>query len=604
MTVTTIPELLAWRAKETPNALISSGPSVLSWSDFLSLVQNLATAMKDNGFQPGSAAAIMGPTCLEWALIDQAILWAGGISVGIYSTLTSDQARHQIQDCGARWVFVGSDTEQQSAEYAQKACPSVSQLVSWHQVEAHTAETQSLQALIEKGASLRNEETSIPPNDPDATALIIYTSGTTGGPKGALITHAHCVAQARAYDEVLPLDSASDRTVSFLPMAHAIERIIGFYGRISSGIRTRFAPSLNPADVLGAIGQEKPTMFGAVPRLFEKAYEKINAQVAASSPLKQALFRWMQSVAFRTSDARSRGDDLGWRLSGEHTLANTLLFRKIRARFGGTLSAAHCGGAPLDREAQRFFHGAGLLILEGYGMTECAGVATINRESDFKLGSVGKPLPGIDIRIASDGEILIRGASVFKGYLNLPEATAKAFDNDGWLLTGDIGRLDEDGFLFITDRKKNIIVTAGGKNVAPAGIESELSRHPILGPAIIIGDKQPYITALISIDFLTAKTLASDTPIESVADAIKHPDIITAVNRAIETSNLRLARFEKIRRYRILNRELSIESGDLTPTMKLRRNQVLAEHETEIESLYATPRPSEVSEAAAPARQE
>ncbi len=590
----TISELLAWRAAETPDALVCSSPPQLTWSTLFTQVKQLAQALRAAGFQPGDTAAIMGPTSVEWAIIDQAILWAGGVSVGVYSTLTPQQVAYQLKDSCARWLFIGSATEEATAQSIQSDCPALAHIVPWHADAKENAN--NLAQWTERGA---NDTTPPlpPPNDPEAVALIIYTSGTTGNPKGAQITHANCLAQANAYGQVLPLRHDQDRTISFLPMAHAIERIIGFYGRIASGIRTRFAKSLNPVDVLEAIAEERPTVFGTVPRIFEKAYEKIHAQVATASPTKQRLFGWLKSVALRTSDTQVQGQSLSGLLKLEHAVAERLMFRKLRARFGGALSMAHCGGAPLDRETQRFFHGAGLLLLEGYGMTECAGMATINRDDDFRMGSVGKPLPGIQIKIAEDGEILIGGPSLFKGYLNLPEETAAAMTPDGWLQSGDIGRLDDDGFLYITDRKKNIIVTAAGKNVAPAGIEQPLSKHPILGPALIIGDKRPYITALLSISLETANTLIKGQTFETAGEAIQHPVVQEAVHQAVLAANEHLARYEKIRRYRLLTRELSIESGDLTATLKLKRKHVLAKFPDETASLYEASPASEVIEA-------
>jgi len=403
--------------------------------------------------------------------------------------------------------------------------------------------------------------------DPAGAATIIYTSGTTGPPKGVIITHANLVFECRAVEDLLGL-GAGDEQLLFLPLAHSFARVVE-WACIAIGASTAFAESMNT--LVADMAEVKPTFVAAVPRVFEKAYAKIQATFAEKrkSPIGRRVIDWALAVGRE----RSRRQRAGQRADGlRFGLADKLVFAKVRQTFGGRIRFFVSGGAPLAAEIAEFFHAAGLLILEGYGLTETTAAGTINRADDYKFGTVGTPLPGVEIRIADDGEILIRGGNIMQGYWNQPQATAEVLDPDGWFHSGDIGVVEASGHVRITDRKKDIIVTAGGKNIAPQNIENELKAAcPLISQVVVIGDRQKYLVALI--------TLGEDA-------ARDRPGAESAVKAAVDKLNQKLASYETIKRYRILPRDLSEEEGELTPSLKVKRKIVADRYKSEIASMY------------------
>ncbi len=613
--VRTLSELLDARAAQSPDLLsyeqVASGRRErASWAEFKRRCDALTLALEELGLRPGDRVAVMGQTTAEWAIADLGILGAGGVSVGVYSTLTPAQIAYLLSDSQARFAFAGSAAELSTLNAAIEAASVEPVTIGWGDADFFPTRVDlngapgphSFLGLLARGEELLAQRPGRiaelrAARGPDDLAILIYTSGTTGVPKGAMISHRNCLSLLEQLRVFLPADvSGADVTVSFLPMAHVGEHVLGFYGRINAGYAARYVGSLQSQAVLGAVAETRPTLFGSVPRIFEKAYAKIRATVAAANPRRRAIFGWAE----RTGRAMSRhrlartAPPLSLRLS--HRLADRLVLRRIRDAFGGRVKYFVSGAAPIDPEILEFFDGCGMRVLEAYGLTECCGIAAVNPPEAPRFGTVGKPVPGTEVRIAEDSEILLRGPSIFQGYLNQPEATAEVLDADGFLHTGDIGHLDAEGYLKITDRKKNLIVTAGGKKVAPAPIEALLTGEPILGPTLIVGEARPYMTALLTLDVEEARA-ATGLPSATAAELAHHPEVRARAAAAVGHANAQLARYEQIRRFRILGHELQLGSDELTPTMKLRRKAVCEKFRAEIDSLYATPAPPEVIEA-------
>jgi long-chain acyl-CoA synthetase len=605
----TLSGLLDERIAKTPDTLcfeqtVGGRRDVATWRELKRRADSLTLALDELGIKPGDSVAVMGQTTGEWITADLGILGAGGVSVGVYSTLHPQQIAYLLSDCQAKLVVVGSKAELETMReaIAQTSLKPAPRIVGWGDADGAPG-IRSFQELLASGSQLlasRPERLAELREGRgwDDIALLIYTSGTTGVPKGAMISHGNILSMLEALRPLLPTDlSGNDVAVSFLPMAHVAEHVVGFYGRINAGYGARYVGSLESQAVLGALAETRPTLFGSVPRIFEKAYAKMRARVAEANPRRQAIFAWAESAGramSRHTLARTR-PPLSLRLS--YRLADRLVLSKIRSAFGGRVKYCVSGAAPIDPDILEFFHACGMTVVEGYGMTELSGIASINRPESPRFGTVGRAIPGFELEIADDGEILVRGPAVFKGYLNKPKETAEALDANGWLHTGDIGELDREGFLRITDRKRNLIVTSGGKKIAPAPIEALLTGETLLGPTLIIGESRSYISALLTLDLEEARAVTG-AKAASAAELARHPEVRRRAAAAVAKANGHLARFEQIRRFRILDKELALGSEELTPTMKLRRQAVSAKFKMEIDSLYAAELSEGVLEAA------
>lgn len=573
--VRALPEILDNRARQTPARLAFTTPTErITWREFADRVDGFALGLAERGLKPGDNVVVMGQTTGEWAIADLGILAAGGVSVGIYPTLPPRQVAHILRDCGAKIALVGSTAEMQTLEAARRETPFVDTIIGWGDAEKHASF--SFSSLVEAGRDRAQREPNAVERlknhrGPEDLALLVYTSGTTGEPKGAKLTHGNCLAQVASVVAAGAPVSERDVTVSFLPMAHVAEHL-GLYGRIWTGMATHFVGSLDSTAVLAAIVQTRPTLLGSVPLLFEKAHATIRNRVATAPSVARSLFRWAERTGREMSRSLRKGDRPSLSLRARYAIANSLVFRRLRAGFGGRVRYFLSGAAPIDPDLLEFFHGAGMLILEAYGLTEFCGVATVNRPEAFRFGTVGLPLPGVEVRIAADGEVLLRGPSLFQGYLNYPEETARAISADGWLHSGDVGELDTDGFLRLTDRKKNLVITSGGKKIAPARIESLVAGHALISSVIVVGDGRAYVAALVA--------LGAEVP------GVARSAVENQIRAALERANASLAPFERVRRACILPRPLSITEGELTPTLKVRRSVVLDRYRAEIERLY------------------
>jgi len=416
-------------------------------------------------------------------------------------------------------------------------------------------------------------------------ALLIYTSGTTGPPKGTILTHNNIMEELNVLHVMGRMDE-SDMMLFFLPLSHVGERIPGHFMRIYKGVPSAFVEDITR--VLDDIQEIRPTIFGSVPRIFEKAYARIQSEVEQASPLKQRTFQWADGIARETSRRMRDGEPISTGLRLQRAVADRLVFRKIRNVFGGRIRFFISASAPISLEILEFFHAAGMLILEGYGQTEVSCFCTLNSPDDYRLGSVGKALPGVEMKIAPDGEILVKAPTVCKGYLNQPELTRETITPEGWIHTGDVGRIDEQGFLWITGRKKEIIITSGGKNVTPSNIENLLCNHPMIEQALVHGDRRKYLTALIGLAPEQVQTWADREGVDH-ADRERiysHPNLIREVQAIVDQVNSHVARFETIKKFAILPRLLDLENGEVTPTMKIRRRVVEARYKELLDSLY------------------
>jgi len=535
---------------------------------------------------PGDRVAIFADTREEWVVVDMAILLAGAITVPVYPTLTSEQAAFTLSDSGAKVVFVG-DREQlekvRSAE-AARMLGTVERIVVFDPdlAQGRAGRVLTLAALGDpsRAADVAERVSRITPDD---LASVVYTSGTTGTPKGVMLTHGNFAFEVSGIADLLGLSSA-DEQLLFLPLAHIFAKIL-VIAQLEIGFCTTFAESV-PL-VMDNMLEVEPTFFGAVPRLYEKVHAVVTERAVAEGSLKERLFRWSLAVAERAAEVEGRGGSIGRLLALERHYADKLVLSKIRGRFGRRLRFALTGGAPLGTELAAWFHSAGVLILEGYGLTETTGASHVNRPDRARFGTVGSPLPGVEVKLDSDGEVLVRGPNVMKGYYNRPEETAELIDEEGWFRTGDIGDLDGDGRLTITDRKKDLIVTAGGKKVAPQSIEGLLVQSPWVSQALVHGDRRKYLVALLSLDPAVVSRWARESGrIAELRALSTDPELRELIEMDIDAINRRLAPFETIKRFAILDRDLSLERGELTPTLKIKRKVVYERYRKIIEGMY------------------
>jgi long-chain acyl-CoA synthetase len=575
----------AERFPDHPQFAIKTGPE---WQDvtcaqFRDQVLAVARGLIAAGIEPGQRVGLMSRTRYEWTLIDYAIWAAGAVTVPIYETSSPEQVEWILSDSGAVACVVETDTHLRHVLSVRAATPElrhVWQIAPTDSSPGAVAELTDLgagvpdAAVAERRAGLRADD----------LATLIYTSGTTGRPKGCMITHRNLATDiANALPGLSEFFHPGAQTVLFLPLAHSFARLIQA-GVIAARVRTAHLD--DPKKLVDVVQDFRPTFMLAVPRVFEKVYN--GAQQKAHAEGKGRIFEAAARTAVAYSEAMDTGGPgLGLRL--RHALFDRLVYRKIRAALGGRCTAAISGGAPLGVRLGHFFRGVGLTVYEGYGLTETSPAAAVNLSNAFRMGTVGRPLPGVSIRIADDGEVLIKGDIVFRGYWRNEAATAEVISPDGWFATGDLGELDEDGFLTITGRKKELIVTAGGKNVAPAVLEDRVRAHPLVSQCMVVGDGKPFVAALVTIDeeALPAWLAANNKPPATVSALRDDPDLRAAIQEAIDHANRAVSTAESIRKFRILPGDFTEANGMLTPSMKVKRGVVAREYADEIAALYS-----------------
>ncbi len=573
------------RATEQPRAVVMRKAAGADWADvtaaqFRDEVVTLAKGLVAAGIGAGDRVALMSRTRYEWTLIDYAIWAAGAVTVPVYETSSAEQAEWILSDSGAKACFAeNTGFETMIGEFRERL-PALEHL--WRIEDG-------LQAVIEEGADVADEKITERVSAVKAAdvATLIYTSGTTGRPKGCELTHENLLFDVRnAFMGPLAsvTGSGGTSTLLFLPLAHVFARIIEV-GCIEGGVVLGHCPSLT--EILPSLATFGPTFILAVPRVFEKVYN--GAEQRAISERKGAIFARAAQVAVGYSEALDSASGPGFGLRIQHALFDRLVYSKIRAALGGQVRYAVSGGAALSERLCHFFRGVGVTILEGYGLTETTAAATVNHPDRFKIGTVGLPLPGVSIRIDADGEVLIRGANVFPGYWANEAATADTFAEDGWFRTGDIGELDDEGFLRITGRKKEMIVTAGGKNVSPAVLEDRLRGHALISQCMVVGDGRPYVAVLITLDeealgpWMKQHSVPADTPISSLRE---NPALVAEVQAAVDDANKAVSRAESIRRFRILDVDFTQEKGQLSAKLGIRRAVLMKDFAADVEALY------------------
>jgi long-chain acyl-CoA synthetase len=558
----TVPEL--WRdavsgAPEQPAYLeeTADGWRSVSWDEAAERVEGLAQGLLARGVRHGDRVAILSRTRLEWILLDWAVMSVGAVVVGLYPTSSAKECEYILGHCEAVLAFTEDEEQTRKLVSIRGSLPTLREIVPFDWLG-------KLESDGRLARHLRSE-----PIEEDDLATLIYTSGTTGPPKGCMLTHRNLVTAASRVVE--GMNQPGDICLLFLPLAHS-------YGRLAHQAATHRGTTValvaDVARVPEALATVRPTVLPAVPRVYEKVHANTLGEIERAGGLRRGIGLWALGVGGRASRARREGGSVTGLLALQQRLAERLVFAKVRERLGGRLRVGVSGAAPLSPEVMEFFHALGVPVIEGYGLTETASSATVNEPDDFRIGTVGRPVEGAEVRLADDGEILIRSDSVFAGYYKEPEATAAALTDDGWLRTGDVGELDDEGFLRITDRKKDLIITAGGKNIAPQNLENALKTSRFVSQALVVGDRRPYVTALVTLDEA------------EVASSGRDPQEL--VEELVDDLNRDRTRVEQIKRFVILPRDFSQDEGEVTPTLKLRRRVIHEHFADEIEQLYAS----------------
>jgi long-chain acyl-CoA synthetase len=599
--MSTIPRFFLDRVARTPEARAWSSFADgvwhdSTWGDYERKARGFGLGLVAAGLKRGDAVAILGETGPAWAFSDVGALGVGGVTVGLYPTLAPEgtgSMLYVVDHSEARFLVV-EDAATLRAKIAPilSRLPRLERIVVWRcddEARALDPRVESLDDCLARGDAHHAAHPSAW-NDaclaarPEDVALLIYTSGTTGQPKGAIITHRNIDAQTSAVAAALPWHEG-DCGLSFLPMAHAAERCIAHYNRIRLGTPTHYARSI--ATLLEDIEVARPTLFGSVPRIFEKVYANVRGEIAKLEPGMRAMAEKVLAAGVAAARAKRKGEAVDPETQMLAGIFDQQLGSRVRARFGGRCRWLTSGAAPIALDILELFDACGLPTYELYGMTETAGLLTANRPGAVKYGTVGRALDGVELRIAADGEVLARGDNVFPGYFKEPAATAECLV-DGWLHTGDIGALDADGFLTITDRKKNILITAGGKNITPSNAEAEVKRDALVSYCHMHADKRAYPTALVCLDPERLATFATEQalPGKTAAELREHPQVVARVQQAVDAANERLARYEQIRRFTILPAELSVDGGELTPTLKVKRREVDRKYAALIDAMY------------------
>jgi len=566
-----------------------------TWNQYHERARLTGLGLYHLGIRKGDRVSLLSENRLEWLYTDMGCLGIGACLIPVYTTLTADEVSYIVENSGSRILVVEDRPQLEKALLAIGRCSCLEKIILIEKGldPVDPVAVMPFVDLLEAGRNIHRRDpglferlsSGVGPGD---LATIVYTSGTTGVPKGAMITHNNIMAVLRSLDAISPkFGSDSDVTVPFLPLSHVFERAAGHFYGMYVGITASYAESVQT--VLEDFREKRPTMILAVPRVCEKIYQRILMQVQRQPRWRQKVFWWAHGIGAAVSALREKHQTIPLLLKLQYRISFELIFKKLRLALGGRVRWMTASGAPTPRDIILFFNAAGITVVEGYGMTECFAPATMSNLADYRIGTVGRPLPGVDIRIADDDEILIKGDNVFAGYWKMEKETRESFTSDGYLKSGDIGFLDKDGFLTITDRKKNLIITSGGKNIAPQKIENLFMSDPLFSHFIVIGERRHFLTALVVLNMDQAvQTAATDGIIAEKPEALlDEPRFTAIVDRHIDAKNRQLARFETIKKYRILRDEFSQETGELTPSLKLKRNVVLSRYTSLIEEMYA-----------------
>ncbi len=564
----------------------------VSWTEMLERVRDLALGFHELGVKQGDRVVLLSENRLEWFLIDKALHVLGAASVPIYSSLPAPQVSYIVRDSESKVVITSSPQQQAKVAETRGELTDVEHVIRIDPPGDSELDSLALDEVFLRGAEKAAKEPELHRRlaakvTPQDLASIIYTSGTTGDPKGVMLTHDNFVSNVKASLEVLPI-TKDDVALSALPYSHVFERMVAHYLYPCAGTTIAIAESVDK--VVDNLAEIRPTVMTFVPRFYEKMYARVLEAVSQGSPLKRKIFWWAVSVGREHGRYRLRGNRPPFLLDLKYKIATALAFKKLQQRVGGRLRFFISGGAPLSKEIAEFFWAAGITILEGYGLSETSPVIAVNRPGAIRFGTVGPIAPGVEVKIAEDQEILARGPNIMKGYYKNEAATREAIDPDGWFHTGDVGHLDADGFLVITDRKKDLIVTAGGKKIAPQPIENLLKTNPYVEEIVLIGNARRFTAALVVPDFehLHKWTLEQGIKSFNKQELVRNQNLIDFIQKQIDEMSSHLAQFERIKKVCLLPKAFTLESGELTPTLKVKRKVVESRYKSQIDQLYSS----------------
>jgi long-chain acyl-CoA synthetase len=562
----------------------------ISWREMQNMVVKLGLGLISLGVKEKEMVSIFSENCWEWVVADLATLSIGSADAPIYATNSGPEAAYIINDSNSKVVFVSDQDHLDRILNVKSKIKGLKYIITFDPIQTDEKNILSMEEVMRMGEEAKDKdafEKRLNAIEPESLATLIYTSGTTGQPKGVMLTHSNFVSNMMQCYASHPIIDHNDVVVSFLPWSHSLGRTVSLYLMLHIGAVNNLAESFST--VLQNMQETRPTLMISVPRLFEKLHSGILSQVEKAPPLKKKLFSWATGIADRAVDFKVQNKPLPPVLELQYTLANNLVLSKLSSALGlNNIRIFISGGGAIAVEIDRFFNSIGVPVHNGYGLTETSPVTNVNRFDIFEFGSVGPALPDTQIKIAEDGEILVKGPQVMKGYYNKPEETKAVFTEDGWFMTGDIGRVDEKGCLYITDRKKDIIVTAGGKNISPQNIENTLAADLLIEQAVIIGEGRKYLSALIVPNFAELSSYAKNQGISFDAneDLIHKPEVISFYEEKIKGLMKDYARVEQLRKFTLLPREFSIESGELTPTLKMKRKVINQNYSEIIEKMY------------------
>jgi long-chain acyl-CoA synthetase len=568
--------------RDTPAYLEQRGESwePISWQDAAERVEDYANGLLALGVRKGDAFGLLATTRVQWALFDFALGSIGAIGAAIYANSSPKDTGYILEHSEAVGVLVEDEAQRAKVEEVRGGIERLRHVISFDELDA----------LAERGRAYAAEHPNALREASDAIAeddlfTYIYTSGTTGPPKGCMISHRNYYAMVAVVDDLERFTGPEDTMLLYLPLAHNFGRLMHLSGPYV-GYTIAFLP--DPLQAAAALPAVKPTVFPSVPRVYEKVHTAVVAKFDEETGVKRKLVDWALRVGRRHSELQRAGRQIPRGLAIQHRIADRLVYSKVKEKLGGRLRTAISGGAPLSLEIAEFFHSIDILLVEGYGLTECTTAASTNTHNAFRFGTVGKPLPGFEVKLADDGELLVRSETVFGGYYKDPEATAEVLGPDGWLKTGDIAEIDDDGYITITDRKKDIIVTAGGKNIAPQNLENDLKTSKYVSQALVIGDRKPYIGALITLDAEEIGKWARERGIAGGVEELAGDERVRGlIQGVVDEVNAERSRYEQVKRFTILPRDFTMDDGELTPTLKLKRRVVHSHFEGELEELYA-----------------
>jgi long-chain acyl-CoA synthetase len=564
-----------------------------TWNEYYEWARAVGLGLWSLGIRKGDMVSILSENRLEWLYTDMGALGIGVCVIPVYPTLVSEEIEYIINNSESKIILPENKAQLKKVLEIIDKCPSIEKIIVMEEKDATGhPKVMSFKALTELGRKKYAEDPSLFEKlskevTVDDLATIVYTSGTTGLPKGAMISHGNVFWVVQALDNMRPhFASDKDVLVAFLPLSHVFQRIPGHFYAMYCGITTSYAESIDT--LLVDFEEKRPTMILAVPRVCEKVYQKIMAQVKEQSAFKQKVFYWGQKVGDRISQLRETHKPIPSILKLKYKVAYAIIFKKLQDKLGGRVTWMTAAGAPTAPEIIRFFNAAGITVIQGYGMTETTAPASMQSLGDFRIGTTGKPLPGQDIKIAEDGEILIKGGNVMKGYWKLPDETKEVFTPDGYLMSGDIGKFDDEGNLLITDRKKDLLITSGGKNIAPQKIENMFKSDPLFTQFIVIGESKKYLSALCNINLEEAARLAKEESItfNNPANLLENQKFLDIVQKHVDECNTHLAKYESIKSIRIVKNDFSQEGGELTPSLKLKRKVVLEKYGHLIDEMY------------------